>query len=255
MKKHKRFISLVPNLIDLQGHQFIYHQSLQKKLGIPYSAYLSKKHCIKSLPKDWIPLFSLKNNRKFSPFATFKRAWDFGKLFRKRDYLPRAFFLESFNTTDLIAFTIAAKFFLKKQDSILLLFRYDLRALQVKLAQYLGATCFSDSELIIEQFAKMRIEAHLLPIPHTDIRLDKKNTTDKIICWWPGAPRPSKGKNEILALLKREKREDINIVVSQELEIHEALIPFKQISSTLTRDDYDKWLNRSDLLFSFHMIR
>jgi len=242
------FISLIPNLADIKGHQFAYHEAIQKELDLPFQAYLSKQHRIDRLPKGWIPFFSKKDNRKLSPLATLRRAWEFGKLFRKKETFPRVFFLESFNTSDLCAFYLAARFYLKKQDSLLLLFRYDLKKIQTALAKRLRATYLSDSAPIVEQFAQRGLKAHLLPIPHTET-VDIKPTPNKeILCWWPGQPRPAKGKKEICALLKREKRNDFKILFSQELEIKSALIPYQHLPTPLLRKEYVHWLYKIDIV-------
>src|SRR3990167_3509918 len=101
------FVSLIPHALNPGGHDIIYHSCLEKismELGLGHRALVAVSTSAE-FPRRWERFF---RHQKW-------RFLDFSRLFfhnQKRSI----FFLETFNTRDFCALTIAAFFFLKKTD-------------------------------------------------------------------------------------------------------------------------------------------
>lgn len=257
------FVSLIPNLNCLKGHDCIYHLAIKQVVegaGWKHSALISKRCTVPSLPENWRPFFHAKNTSGFSLFRTLARFYDFSCAFCKKEKGRKIFFLESFNTTDLAAFALASLFFLRKKETLWVLFRLDSRHLPYKgkihtflvnLLRFKHFIALTDSELVQKDFSEnLGIDLHLVPIPHTEI-LPKKVPGGTIQCWWPGDPRESKGLKEIQCLLSTTDPAAFRftLLFSEKMEKKGVeTTPFRTVSDALSREKYAQALSESSVI-------
>jgi hypothetical protein len=245
----RAFYSLAPNLTTAGGHMTVYQNCLEiaaSQLGLKFSVLFPKRFADK-VPGNWTPFFY--TNRM-------ARWFDFCRLFRKKE--AKVVFLESFNTTDLLVFTLAALLFARQTDQICLLYRYGLVPISVSkkahifLNRILKMRCrdrlrmLTDSELVAQEYAGyIRCQMFLLPIPHTERVNASNKERAKIVCWWPGAPRAAKGWAELryLAPFLREAKNIELVAAKQSCLPHTTLI-----ADVLTREEYIDHLQNSDCI-------
>lgn len=238
------FLSLAPNLEE-RGHGIVYQNCLEeaaKSLNFSFQALFPFHLSLCPYKESWTPFFSQ------------NRLLDFAKAFRKKE--KKILFMESFSGTDLFFFTLASLFFFRKTDRIALLFRYGLtnkKTLYVFLCKALiakmGKKCllFTDSELIAREFDPyLRTSLTVLPIPHTERVEPKKNSSSKLFCWWPGAPRMAKGLQEIERFANHPERcrFGIELIVARSSAIANATL----IKDVLSREEYLLHLQQSDFI-------
>ncbi len=241
-----KWISLAPSYDCPQGHGIAYQTCLYnmcQSLKMPFIVLFPKKN---QLPSLTIPF------RNY--FSSHFKLFDFIRLFIQQKE-PSLYFIESFKIVDL-SFLLLALLFLKRQDRFLLLFRYGLRSLcwekwislfLIKgLSRYNQVHFLTDSELIAAEYEKEGgVKLQVVPIPHTHVRKQKAmRKSDKLICYWPGEPRPSKGLSEIKQLTERMDRERFELVAVRSSELKNAHL----IKDYLTREEYLFYLERSDLV-------
>lgn len=263
------FCSLIPSLLNKTGHQYIYHIILQEvatKLGLSFQAYLPHACNISKLPLKWKKIFRKKDNARFSFLETFFRCLDFSKIFRLKISSNRIFFLESFNTTDLMALFFSSLFFLNQKDSLWLLLRYSPNQLPLKgklhalFMNFLTKkiqkrfVVLTDSPLLVPKFKVLKHINSVIPIPHTKIEQlnKKKKKRKKIYLWWPGSPRKEKGLLSIQNLLKTQDPRGKNylFILSKETTLQplEITLRYHLIPEELTREEYLHWMHSSDVI-------
>jgi hypothetical protein len=220
------------HLVDESGHDFIYHCAVQEaaaRLNIGYGAYVPQ-HCkMDVLPEGWTKFFRSKSGCRFMDFSRL--------LYRQKGI----FFLESFNTFDLFALTLASLFFAGKQSRLWVLYRQIPKYRKIhlwfsKLLKWRWQSRFvlmTDSELI---------QGVVLPIPHTEIKgaLPKN---EKIICWWPGKPRAAKGWEVMRRIVPLADPALIEIICARA-----SGLPVRLIDDVLTREEYTQWMLASDVI-------
>lgn len=264
----KRFISLAPHLQSPSGHQFIYLQKIGEcvqQAGWEHHV-LACNTCPKApLPETWAPFFHAKNNDRFSIFQTFRLCIDFIHAFWKDRKEKRLFFLESFNTSDLAAFTLASFLFTHKQDALWILFRYGtpllpykgklhaffMKLLRRKLRKRL--TLLTDSTLVQRDFStQLRLPLYVVPIPHTDdIPQETRPFNKTVFCWWPGEPRLSKGWHEMQRLLTTNdpNTSRFTLLLSRKAICPDSThIKFQALPDPLSREEYAHFLTQSDVI-------
>lgn len=246
------FISLAPNVFEESGHGIIYQKCLEsaaKSFQSSFIALFPKKSNIQETKTSW--------SRFFNPNRWF-RLIDFCRLFQIKAE-KRVFFLETFSFVDFSFLSIASSLFSKKTDLVCLLFRHDLLHLpqQGKLHLFLIRLCklrlgdrfimLTDSELIAKGFkAHLKHEMMVLPIPHTDHITSVKVKDEKIVCWWPGPPRPAKGLQDLLHLANLPSRDPLKIelVAAEKSKLPNTTL----IADVLTREEYLHYLQQSDFI-------
>lgn len=232
------FYSLVPHLTDFEGHQYIYHKSVEQALhglDIEFQALIPNH----SLITEWTKFF---RGQKF-------RFFDFCKLFKNRKESSRIFFLESFNTSDLFSLFFASLLFSKKNDQIWLLLRYGPHQMQksyhLLLKIFKKPKLLTDSELIAISFGKvLQRSIEVMPIPHTEEMCDQI-PSDKIRCLWPGEPRETKGLKEIQNLAQNIDPA-FTLLAAKHPSFENTKIDF--IERGVDRGHYLKILQSSDIL-------
>lgn len=208
------FISLMPYLKNKSGHDSIYHECVKRAIeahDIDYVGYISSECALPNLPPDWKKHFS-NAEPGLSLFQRMNRRYcDFSAIFRSSADKKRIFFIENFSKLDLLALSLAVVFHSKAADKFWFLFRYPIppkkfhpyricsRILHRKLGSRL--VCLTDSEKIRETFQNLPFKPHIWPIPHTRcVPLQKEKKMERILCWWPGPPRETKGWEDIRQL-------------------------------------------------------
>lgn len=208
----KTIISLIPHLITLEGHQYVYHQVFQKAVPFAYRAHIPIHSQIEPLPPQWEKSFQ--KSSAFKLLTLLRRFKDFCTIFKRcSKESERYFFLETFNTLDLLALVLAAKISSKKNDRFWLLLRYEnKKSLFRFLLRLHPFVLLTDSELI-----QKKQKASLLPIAHAEVTQKHAplTPTAKPLCLWIGEPRIAKGLFEIDALLKTPGAEDFSFALSR----------------------------------------
>ncbi len=216
--KVSMLISLIPYLSSNEGHGYIYHYHFAKALpkGFEHKAYIPFHAKLETTPENWERVFNkTPKNRLFKLLA---RTFDFCSIFRKRSSkLKRIFFLESFNTIDLLSLYIATKLFSKRTDAFWLVIRNECkrrsyRFLIKKLTHARKCTFFTDNELL-QKICRDALEqkVHELPVlPLSKSQLTQSTapyTIKKPLLLWIGEPREEKGLISIVQLLKSTEPE------------------------------------------------
>lgn len=262
--------SLIPNLYNEKGHQFIYHVALKEaveKLNWSHTAWVLKTCTISPLPLNWKNFFSKKHALKIDIKGSLVRFIEFSKLFREKEPHSRLFFMESFNTSDLCAFTLAALLLSRKKDIFSILFRYDFqqlcfggwvhrilaKALSTRLEKRF--VLLTDSETIAKKALLFHLPISVVPIPHTT-HLHQQFTSKSIsslTCWWPGEPRPSKGLSYIKKLfsIKDPSVDQFHLYLSEEASLSDAssFLKLHYLPHVLPRDLYVHQLLTSHFIF------
>ncbi len=240
------FLSLAPNAVSEGGHDVVYQRCLEKAardMGCSYLGLFPKKTKLDRLQKNWVPFFQSKKYGRV--FDYFKLLW-----IRRRKII----FIESFGVMDFAFLALSFLLFSRKEDLLMLMFRYGADQLRfAKFRIFLTKLCrsqlaiFTDSELIAKDYSeRWNIQLILLPIPHTEGIMNRVNSRDKIICWWPGPPKKAKGFDDILRLASLPNRDRAKIeMVAAEMS---CLPNTKLISNFLKREEYLFWLKECDFV-------
>jgi hypothetical protein len=281
MPKTTAFISITPNLTKESGHDYSYHQSVEKgvrSLGWQNFVLLPKDCSIKNLPDNWIKCLVAREKswnaggiRKiFHSFLLAKSLAGFFRNFQREFEGKRCiFFMESFSFFHLFGLTLALPFLPKKNSSLLLLYRYDSKQLGKMLFFHKLALriidsllppnrlqLLTDSEPLKDDLSQAFGRSFLvMPIPHTDQILEQSPATqasDKIICWWPGPPRAAKGLDIIRLFLKCQSKDAarFQLLVSRKADFApvENGVDLKVIDDPLPRSEYERWMSLCDLI-------
>jgi hypothetical protein len=230
------FISFAPCAYSYAGHDVIYQTCLYetcKKLNVSFLLLLSAKSPIKDLP------FEHNHSLHLSPLH---KIFSYLNVFRKSKG-NTIYFLESFRMIDLMA-AMLGSLFMKKEDVFFLFFRRSSRKLFIAVRFFRKNTIFlTDSEIVAAQFyEKTKTKIHVMPIPHTSV-MCTSDVREKIVCYWPGEPRKSKGLLEM---------EWVSSLADQRFELVAAeasgLKNAKWIKNVLSREEYLKYLMEADLI-------
>lgn len=231
-----KFVSLAPYYFDGSGHNIEYQACLKDaalSLGLEFELLLPKKHSVGLLPFQSLDFFP-KRGKFF--------AW-FG-LFRK----PQVLFLESFGIKDLPGLYVAS-FFLHKNAKLALLFRRGFcesfsKRLALKLfsgclSRRRGVSLFTDSEMISQELGNLTV----LPIPHAPAA-SNMSSSSKIVCYWPGVPRETKGLLALKQLAASIDKERFELVAARASALQNATLVENHLSRTL----YEAELCRADVV-------
>ncbi|NGX59023.1 MAG: hypothetical protein KR126chlam3_00167 [Chlamydiae bacterium] len=260
--------SLIPNLRTIEGHDYIYHLSVQQAAKInnmPFAASIPCAFTQPDLPSNWEKKFSNIINR-YKSISIFIRLREFSKIFQKKQERNRVFFLESFNTYEFVALALSVLFSMNKKESLLLLLRYDLSLIRkrtyltiIKLISWKlkkKLVLLTDSDLLMKSWQKAcKRPVHLVPIPHTVHMMSPPTIwkEDKCLCWWPGEPRKAKGLSTIqqLCTLHDPISSKMKLILSEETPIAsmKQSLTLTLISGRLSRADYLHWLHKCDVVF------
>lgn len=258
------FHSIAQNAQNESGHFFHYQLFCQRAIEPKvqaFHAYLPLNAELSELPRGWKKWFHpFYNSRTRSLF------WkDCRRLFQQSPKEERIFFLEFFARKDFRLFALAALLHgRRKKDAIWVVYRDDLT---VRRKKDLGVIRFfskclhwkfgnrfvplTDSELLADYYQSwFGKKPFVLPIPHTHVCPSESKTKEKLICSWPGPPRPEKGAKEIARLTQIDDPLSVNIEldlsgaalfpsIKNQVELHlrKALLTEKEYFDALFRAD------------------
>ncbi len=265
--------SIIPSLRNEEGHFYEYNKAFTKvaKLNNWKHIKIIPKNCsLEPLGDDWQKLIypmdvknKIKNFKNFIPFL---------KIFKKlKKYKQPIIFIEDFNIIILFLVLICS-FIIRPKIKLWLLFRFEFDVMFFKgkisliilrlLESLLGGEnikCFTDSKLVAKRNEKFyKRDFVVLPIPHTYLfeKASKKSNKD-LYFWWPGGLiRKEKGLDRIIHLSKilKSSKVQIKLILAKSaqnfIEINNNVL---FLSNDLSRDQYCKWMSRSDLvLLPYH---
>ncbi len=275
------FVSLIPNLMEGEGHILPYHQAVNKavnKLGWKHKITVPIDNQVDSTPLKWDECLSNydleKEGNIIDKFLRVKETW---KLARSiKNYLQNkvinqselsVIFLERFIHLQLFALYLALLWVPSDKLSVWLLYRRDthkdktrliykfLNSLIKKQLQLGRLKLLTDSDLLSQSLSSYFEEpVMVMPIPHTDINHCNINTLDlsHILCWWPGFPREEKGLNIIKNLVNYsgENIQNINLVCAEKTDLKsvENGVNLKLIDNHLNREQYYHWFGLSQII-------
>lgn len=275
-------VSLIPNLMEGRGHIVPYHQAVSKavsKLGWKHLAAIPSQSKVGYLLAEWdscLSNFDLEQEGNFWQkvlrlTGVFYLGTTTAKYLRNNVIYQSELsivFLERFIHLQLFALIIALWLVPTKNLSVWLLYRRDTHKdrtrLVYKFLNYLikkslpagNLKLLTDSDLLSQSLSDYFQEpVTVMPIPHTEIKVDNCEIKDKfseILCWWPGFPREEKGWNVIKQLVDSELKNSDKICLvaasNSNLEVTEGGVKLRLIQNKLTREEYNYWLNVSDVI-------
>lgn len=264
MLKQKKLIAFVPGMISEQGHFFRYNLAIEKVaklLNMSFSSIVGKYCSIEKLPHTWSKQFYSGRNKYLKAL---NRLYIYCRCFQKKELFSSVFFLDSFSLIELSLVFIAASVFLKSNDRLALVFRYDLEFCSHKrilkhLVRFVNIIkknkifFFSDSHLIKIQYEKLlKTPIIQLPIPHTGNRIFYSKHQPTIALWWPGSPRENKGLQDILSLIRSFSplNQPFSLYLSEEVR---SLCPHSNLkiyflSTILDEDTYEAMFSKTSLV-------
>jgi hypothetical protein len=289
-----RFVSLIPNLMGGEGHIIPYHEAVcqaVQTLGWEHQALIpaisSQTPKIDHLPDHWQPcLLPTDLEAEGSAIAKLGRLTEAIKLgisiaqyFQQpgqdRDR-PTIIFLERFIHLQLFSLAIALWLMPCQHLQVWLLYRRDVhqdktrpfyKFLHFLIKQRLPSQqlqFLTDSEPLQTALCQyFQVPMTVMPIPHTDWQEEaaekQEEVTDKILCWWPGSPRPEKGWEMIKRLSQASIHDGdkichkICLVAAESAELQtshhsQSSILIKTIPDRLSREQYNHWLALSQVI-------
>lgn len=209
------FVSLIPNLMEGEGHILPYHQSVNKavnKLGWKHKITVPIDNKVDNLPSGWdacLNNYDLEEEGNIiQKFLRIQGTWQLSISIR--NYLQTnvinqselsVIFLERFIHLQLFALYLALLWVPTDQLSVWLLYRRDTHKDKTRsIYKFLNALIkkqlppgkfklLTDSDRLSESLSSYFKETVMvMPIPHTDINHCNINALDSshILCWWPG---------------------------------------------------------------------
>ncbi|EAZ88743.1 glycosyltransferase [Crocosphaera chwakensis] len=275
------FVSLIPNLMEGEGHILPYHQAVNKavnKLGWKHKITVPIDNKVDNLPSEWDECLSHHDlEEKGNIIEKFLRIQGTWKLARSiSNYLQNkvinqselsVVFLERFIHLQLFALYLALLWVPTNKLSVWLLYRRDthkdktrliykfLNSLIKKQLQPGKFKLLTDSDLLSKSLSAYFEESVIvMPIPHTDINHCNINALDSphILCWWPGSPREEKGLKIIKSLVNYsgENTKNINLVCAEKTKLQSVDngIDLKLIDNHLSREQYYHWFGLSQII-------
>ncbi|HAC64616.1 MAG TPA: hypothetical protein DCF68_14050 [Cyanothece sp. UBA12306] len=277
-------ISLIPNLMEGEGHIIPYHQAVNqaiKKLGWKHLVVVPSQGNVANLPREWEGYLSNddleKEGNTWQKIIRLIGVWKLGKSIAR--YLKdrvinqsdhSIIFLERFIHLQLFALAISLWLVPPKTLSVWLLYRRDTHKDKTrsiyKLLNNIIKTrlpkgqfkLLTDSDLLSKSLSIYFQESVIvMPIPHTEIKfctIHNKDPNFNILCWWPGSPREEKGLDKIQQLVRtscentKSNKICLAVAKSSNLEAVKAGIQVKLIDNKLTREEYNYWLSISDTI-------
>ncbi|WP_107670937.1 hypothetical protein [Cyanothece sp. BG0011] len=275
------FVSLIPNLMEGEGHILPYHQAVNKavnQLGWEHKIAVPVDNNVNKLPSGWDEGLSNDDLEKegniVDKFLRIKGTWKLAQSIK--NYLENkvinqselsVIFLERFIHLQLFALYLALLWVPTDNLSVWLLYRRDThkdktrfiyKFLNRLIKQQLQPEKFkllTDSDLLGQSLSSYFEESFMvMPIPHTDISHCNINSLDSshILCWWPGFPREEKGLNIIKNLVNYsgENTQNINLVCAEKTQLKsvENGVNLKLIDNHLNREQYYHWFGLSQII-------
>jgi len=276
------FISLIPCLMQGEGHIIPYHQSVGRavqQLGWEHLVLLPQNSPAQLFEQQFSCLWSADLEAPGSFWAKLLRWHDVIKLARsistffeqKSEFkqCPKIIFIERFIHLQLFALTLALWLMPVENLQVWLFYRRDVHNDQTRglyrgsnhLIKYrVGADhvrFLTDSEPLQKVLGAYFAEPlTVMPIPHTDITKPEsftltKNATE-MIAWWAGSPREEKGWNIMRNLVREPVKlsQTVTLVAAQssQLTAHPLGFSVRLIEDQLSREDYQQWLWFSDFI-------
>jgi hypothetical protein len=275
-------ISLIPCLMQGEGHIIPYHQSVGravKQLGWEHLVLLPKNAPDHLFEQQCACLWDADLEAPGSFWAKLLRWQDVNQLARsivrffeqKPEFKqrPKIIFIERFIHLQLLALTLALWLMPVENLQVWLFYRRDVHNARTR-GLYRGANSIiqyrlginhvrflTDSEPLQKALGDYFDETFIvMPIPHTDITKPETLTLTKnaedIIAWWAGSPREEKGWEIMRHLVKEPVNlsQTITLVASQSsrLTAHPQGFNVRLIEDKLSREDYHQWLWFSDFI-------
>ncbi|MDZ8260890.1 hypothetical protein [Nostoc sp. ChiQUE01b] len=274
-------ISIIPNLMEGEGHIIPYHASVTKAANLlawKHVVAVASESKIADLPTNWQACLSSENlELTMNPIIRIFKYNDIYKLgfsiakYLKKEILPNSkhniIFIERFIHVQLLGLLIALCIIPKENLSVWLLYRRDThkdktRSIYKLLNKLIKGILESgkfhvltDSESLSKSLSNYFNEpVTVMPIPHTDF-IDVETIpelTNEVICWWPGAPRTEKGWNIIKSLMVcvSEEAKKICVVAAESSELSPLFngVKVELIPHRLSKSDYLKWLKTSNII-------
>ena len=275
------FVSLIPNLMEGEGHIIPYHKAVNKaikKLGWQHKVIVPIDNKVDNLPTGWDEGLSNKNIEKEGNLVI--------KIFRINDSRKLAqtianylkynvinnsnnsiIFLERFIHLQLFALYLALLCVPTDHLSVWLLYRLDTHKDNTrgiyKLLNFLikkrikpgKFKLLTDSDRLSQSLSNyFETSVTVMPIPHTDMShcSTKSQDKSKIICWWPGSPREEKGWNIIkkLAHYSGDNTKNISLVCAETSQVTAVKngVELTLVDHYLNREEYYHWLGTSQVI-------
>ncbi|MDJ0660148.1 MAG: glycosyltransferase family 1 protein [Crocosphaera sp.] len=275
------FISLIPNLMEGEGHIIPYHKAVTqavKRLGWQHKVIVPVDNKVDNLPTGWHEGLSnndlekegnllikiLRINESVKLAKTITNYLNFDIINHSRCSI---IFLERFIHLQLLALYLALLWVPTDNLSVWLLYRLDthkdntrwiyklLNALIKKRIKSGRFKLLTDSDRLSKSLSNyFNTQVTVMPIPHTDIShcSIKSQDISRIICWWPGSPREEKGWNIIkkLAHYSGDNTKNIQLVcaeTSQVISVNNG-VDLILVQNYLNREDYYHWLGVSQII-------
>ncbi len=275
------FVSLIPNLMEGEGHIIPYHKAVNKaikKLGWQHKVIVPIDNKVDNLPTGWDEGLSNNNLEKEGKLIT--------KFFRINESIQLAktianylnynvindsnnsiIFLERFIHLQLFALYLALLWVPTDNLSVWLLYRLDTHKDNTrgiyKLLNFLikkrikagRLKLLTDSDRLSKSLSNyFETSVTVMPIPHTDIShcSIKSQDSSKIICWWPGSPREEKGWNIIkkIAHYSGKNTKNIRLVCAETSQVTAVKngVELTLVENYLNREEYYHWLGTSQII-------
>ena len=275
------FVSLIPNLMEGEGHIIPYHQSVSKavkKLGWQHKVIVPIDNNVGNLPGIWDESLTNNNLEKegnlviklFRINESIKLAKSIAHYLNYNvinDFSSSIIFLERFIHLQLFALYLALLWVPTDNLSVWLLYRLDthkdntrgiykllnfLIKKRIKPGQF---KLLTDSDRLSKSLSNyFETSVTVIPIPHTDIShcSIKSQDNSKIICWWPGSPREEKGWNIIkkLAHYSGGNTKNIHLVCAETSQVVSVKngVELTLVDNYLNREEYYHWLGVSQII-------
>lgn len=284
-KLNVTLVSIIPNLINGEGHIIPYHLAVNKcskilnwQHKVAYSSNNNNQN-LSNLPTQWNGC--LKGANLESPasfFGQFTKLIDvfffaqsivsFWKKEVEKESSQKIIFLERFIHLQLFALWLATLLISKKDLSVWILYRRDTHTNKTRFIYKLlnkliknrvspnNFHLLTDSDLLSKSLSEYFEEKVIvMPIPHTELIKDNKeinNKNDYIICWWAGPPREEKGWEIVKNLAKHQTVEAQKFCLvaakSSLLKPTKGGVNINLIEDNINRLDYVSWLNKCDFV-------
>ncbi|MGK7938777.1 MAG: glycosyltransferase family 1 protein [Crocosphaera sp.] len=275
------FVSLIPNLMEGEGHIIPYHQAVSKavkKLGWKHKVVVPVDNNVDNLSAGWDEGLSNNNLEKegnlLIKFLRINESINLAKSIANylkhqliNDSYPCIIFLERFIHLQLFALYLALLWVPTDNLSVWLLYRLDthkdntrwiyklLNSLIKKRIKSKRFQLLTDSDRLSKSLSNyFETPVTVMPIPHTDINhcSMKSQNISKIICWWPGSPREEKGWNIIkkLAHYAGNNTKKIQLVCAETSQVTAVKngVELTLVGNYLNREEYYHWLGVSQII-------
>ena len=206
---------------------------------------------------------------------------DFTKVLRKElesRQNRKIIFLECFNPLQLLSMVLSLLFVKREKLSVWLMYRggpdwggrkrrlmaksfaIPFRIMNPIIELLIGKDnlmLLTDSEILSTSLPKYyKRTVHLVPIPHTPGQhgdnIQDARSHDRVVCWWPGAPRAEKGMGLIQRLVSVKDRDAHKVTLvaarSTNLTDQEGCVRIEMVDDILAYQEYENRFFTSNLI-------